>query len=93
MKTVGSRELKIRLGSYLRLVKEGATILVTDRGEPIAELRPLPLVATESERRLRKVAATGLLTRPTRDLPRRKRIRVRGGDVSDTIVAERRDRF
>ena len=93
MKTVGSRELKIRLGTYLRLVKEGATLVVTDRGEPIAELRPLPLARTQLERRLRKVAATGLLTLPTQPLPKRKRVRVRGGDVSDTIAAERRDRF
>ena len=93
MKTVGSRELKIRLGTYLRLVREGSTIVVTDRGEPIAELRPLPAASTELERRLRKVAATGLLTLPTRDLPERKRIRVRGGKVSDTIVAARGDRF
>ena len=39
---VGARELKTRLGTYLRRVREGRTLLVTDRGEPIAELRPLP---------------------------------------------------
>jgi prevent-host-death family protein len=93
MKRVGARELKTRLGTYLRLVQEGLTIVVTDRGEPVAELRPLPPAATDLERRLRKVAATGLLTLPSRSLAKRKRIRVRGGDVSDTIVAERWDRF
>jgi prevent-host-death family protein len=39
---VGSRELKTRLGTYLRRVREGRTFVVTDRGEPVAELRPLP---------------------------------------------------
>ena len=38
---VGARELKTRLGSYLRRVREGRTLLVTDCGEPVAELRPL----------------------------------------------------
>ena len=38
---VGARELKTRLGTYLRRVREGRTLLVTDRGEPVAELRPL----------------------------------------------------
>jgi prevent-host-death family protein len=39
---VGARELKTRLRTYLRRVREGRTLLVTDRGEPVAELRPLP---------------------------------------------------
>jgi prevent-host-death family protein len=94
MKRIGARELKTRLGTYLRLVQEGLTIVVTDRGEPIAELRPLPAYAAGLEGRLRKLAATGLVTPPTRELPsRRRRVRVKGGSVSDTIVAEREDRF
>ena len=39
MKAVGVRELKNRLSEYLRLVKNGEAILVTDRGEVVAELR------------------------------------------------------
>ena len=39
MKAVGVRELKNRLSEYLRLVRAGEDILVTDRGEVIAELR------------------------------------------------------
>ncbi len=39
MKAVGVRELKNRLSEYLRLVKNGEQILVTDRGDVIAELR------------------------------------------------------
>ena len=40
MHTVGIRELKSRLSEYLRLVRRGEEILVTDRGEVVAELRP-----------------------------------------------------
>ncbi|HEX9755137.1 MAG TPA: type II toxin-antitoxin system prevent-host-death family antitoxin [Gemmatimonadales bacterium] len=39
MKAVGVRELKNRLSEYLRRVRGGEEILVTDRGEVIAELR------------------------------------------------------
>lgn len=39
MKAVGVRELKNRLSEYLRQVRGGEQILVTDRGEVIAELR------------------------------------------------------
>ena len=39
MRTVGVRELKNRLSEYLRLVRQGEEILVTDRGQVVAELR------------------------------------------------------
>jgi antitoxin (DNA-binding transcriptional repressor) of toxin-antitoxin stability system len=40
MKSVGVRELKNRLSEYLREVRAGERVLVTDRGEVIAELAP-----------------------------------------------------
>lgn len=39
MITVGIRDLKNRLSEYLRLVRAGEDVLVTDRGEVVAELR------------------------------------------------------
>lgn len=40
MKSVGVKQLKARLSEYLRLVRSGRTVLVTDRNEVVAELRP-----------------------------------------------------
>lgn len=40
MTTVGVRVLKNRLSEYLRRVKAGERIVVTERGVPVAELRP-----------------------------------------------------
>jgi prevent-host-death family protein len=40
MKTVGVRDLKNKLSEYLRHVRLGERILVTDRGEVVAELLP-----------------------------------------------------
>jgi len=40
MKSVGIKQLKSRLSEYLRLVRGGETVLVTDRDEVVAELRP-----------------------------------------------------
>jgi antitoxin (DNA-binding transcriptional repressor) of toxin-antitoxin stability system len=42
MKTVGIRDLKNRLSEYVREVRSGEEILVTDRGHVVAELRPPP---------------------------------------------------
>lgn len=40
MQTVGVRELKNRLSEYLRRVRLGERVLVTDRGAVVAELLP-----------------------------------------------------
>jgi prevent-host-death family protein len=40
MKSVGVRELKNRLSEYLRRVRSGESVLVTDRGQVVAELLP-----------------------------------------------------
>jgi antitoxin (DNA-binding transcriptional repressor) of toxin-antitoxin stability system len=40
MRAVGVKQLKAGLSEYLRHVRAGETILVTDRDEVVAELRP-----------------------------------------------------
>jgi prevent-host-death family protein len=40
MKTVGIFELKNSLSEYIRRVRSGETVLVTDRGEIVAEVAP-----------------------------------------------------
>jgi len=40
MREVGIRELKNRLSEYVRLVRAGEVVMVTDRGEVVAELCP-----------------------------------------------------
>jgi prevent-host-death family protein len=40
VKSVGLRELKNKLSEYVREVRSGETVLVTDRGEVVAELLP-----------------------------------------------------
>jgi len=39
MRTVGLRELKNRLSAYVREVRAGQAVVVTDRGQVVAELR------------------------------------------------------
>lgn len=91
---VGSRELKNRLGSYLRQVRGGATIVVTDRGTPVAELRPVPLAATEEQERLDTLVAAGLLApRMSARLAEREPVFVEDGALSAAIREEREERF
>lgn len=89
---VGARELKTRLGSYLRRVREGRTLIITERGEPVAELRPLPAKGTEAI--LARLEASGALSKPKyRRLKPFRRIEIRGRSAADMIIKGRRDRF
>jgi len=91
--TVGARELKTRLGTYLRKVRRGATLVVTDRGEPIAELRPLGGNGSE-EAGLAVLAAMGVVTRGEKAKVRAFRAVVSSGpSASEAVIEGREDRF
>lgn len=93
-KVVGARELKTRLGSYIQQVRNGTTFVVTERGQPVAELRPLTLKGTKEEVRLSELVATGKISRIS-SLPLQpfKPIRIKGKPLSKTILEDRQDRL
>jgi len=55
---VGVRELRQNLSVYLRRVKEGVTLEVTEHGRPVARLAPLPKGGGTLERLLAEGRAT-----------------------------------
>jgi prevent-host-death family protein len=61
--SVGVRELRQNLSVYLERVKKGEALTVTDRGQEVAILRPMPKTDDVIER----LIAEGRATRPTRD--------------------------
>ncbi len=92
MKTVGSRELRNRLGRYLGMVGRGETIIVTDRGKPVARLLPPAPQSHDTaglEEILRQLEAEGHLRRGTRPFKRFKPIRVKGKPMSQMILEDR----
>ena len=92
MNRVGTKELKNRLSHYLRLVRAGARILITDHGRPVAEIGPVARVEGDPERAWRLAAAQGRATLPTREGFRRCRpIRLPGGVFLSDAVHEDRD--
>ena len=91
--TVGSRELRNRLGSYLRQVRSGVTIVVTDRGTPVAELRPVQAAVTEEQESLDALVASGLLAPRTRTrLAKRDPSSVKNVNLEGAIREECEDR-
>ena len=90
---VGARELKTRLGTYLRRVRQGQTLVVTDRGQPVAELRPLG-TKQGLEAVLSALAARGLVTRArARSLPYFRPIESRGPSAESAVLEDREDRI
>lgn len=65
MRDVGIRELKAQLSRVVREVEEGETVIVTDRGRPIAEIRPVAVAPPAEEHPgLLKMAREGRLVLP-----------------------------
>lgn len=87
--TVGVRELKARLSKYLREVKAGRTILITERGKPVGRLVPpgQPL-----RQRLQAMIDAGLAEWDGKSLPPMKTTaKLKGGkSIVDLIIEDRR---
>ncbi|HEX3692222.1 MAG TPA: type II toxin-antitoxin system prevent-host-death family antitoxin [Solirubrobacteraceae bacterium] len=82
---VGVRALHDRLSEHLEAVKDGAEILVTRRGRPIARLS-----AVKDTDPLAELVRRGLVTPPDRPRAARKaRVKARGS-VSELVAEQRR---
>ena len=93
MQKVGSREFKNRLGRYLRAVRNGQTLLVTDRGQPVAKVSP-PELDSDSHLTftevLKKLEAEGKIRLPKRPLGKFRAVPSRGKPGSQMIIEDRR---
>ena len=72
MRAAGIREIKNKLSEFLRLVAEGETVLVTDRGRVVAQLAPPPAAgppALTEDEALRRLAAAGKLRLARSNVP------------------------
>lgn len=85
---IGIRELKSRLSQYVREVKTGQTIVVTEHGRPVARIIPDATSLRERLDALRN--AGGLLWSGRRLGPAKPVARARGkGTVADLVVENR----
>jgi len=86
---VGIRELKSKLSEYMRRVKSGQTIVVTEHGKPIGQIVP---VKASLEERLNGMVAAGLAEWDGQKLKPYKSVAINRGErqVSDLVVEDRR---
>jgi antitoxin (DNA-binding transcriptional repressor) of toxin-antitoxin stability system len=95
MKAVAVKELENRLSAYLRDLKNGEVVLVTDRGVVVAELRQPSTGAAlgAHDQALERLAAEGVLVPGLPQDPRAYRASplarpVRSGDLLDAERGE-----
>ena len=90
---ISSRDFEAHPNLFLRRAEAGETIVVTDQGRAIAELRPAQPAGKE-EAALLGLARAGILTPPQHS--RRKQsasLKLTGPSMAQTILEDRKDRF
>lgn len=93
MQKVGSREFKNRLGRYLRAVRRGETLVITDRGTPVAKVSPpndTPREQADIWARLEELEAQGLVRLGRGPLKPFRPVKNRGKPASQMIIEDRR---
>ena len=91
--TVGVRQLKNHLTTYLRIAKDRREVIVTERGKPIAVIHPVTrdYALKSLEAKIAALAAKGEIRAPEgRLVPHVPRVKIRGRPLSETILADRR---
>ena len=90
---VGLREANMHFSKYIKLVKKGREIVLTERGVPIAAIRPVTHKDTTIEERLNALEDSGLLKRGTGQLKLPTLVALPGKDVSSLIIDARSERL
>jgi prevent-host-death family protein len=92
---LGLREANQQFSRAIKAVRAGKEVVLTDRGRPIAVIKPIREDRTE-ETALQAMAAEGLITPPSRKgpmpSPRWRPVKVKGKPLSQTVIDEREDR-
>ncbi|HEY2922970.1 MAG TPA: type II toxin-antitoxin system prevent-host-death family antitoxin [Candidatus Binatia bacterium] len=89
---MGLREANQQFSKAIKAVKQGKEVILTERGKPIAVIKPLQ-AKEDQEAVIRRLEAEGILRpaakRGPMPTPSWKPIRIKGKPISQTISDER----
>jgi prevent-host-death family protein len=90
---LGLREANQHFSKAIKAVRAGKEVILTERGQPIAIIRPIK-EEREQDAVLKRMADEGLITLPSRKgpLPRFEPVHAKGKPLSQTIIEDRDDR-
>ena len=93
MKSVGLREINQAFSRYMKIVKAGEDVLITERGRPIAVIKPLA-AETDMDAKIRLLEAEGLLSPPQKkgQLQNHPPVSLSGQGLAQTISDMRDER-
>lgn len=95
---LGLREANQRFSKAIKAVRAGKEVVLTERGRPIAVIKPIKPTKDEDaqEAALQAMTDEGLITPAARKgpmpAPRWRPVKVQGKPLSHTIIDERKDR-
>src|SRR5262245_53744689 len=85
--TVGIRELKNQLSRYLKRVRAGERLVVTERGQPVAVIAPPP--TSTAEHRIEGMLRLGVARwAGGKPLGARRPPRVKGEPIADAVIED-----
>lgn len=94
MQMIGIKELKNKLTYYIKMIKRGDKVIVTDRGAPVAIIHSLDQIESDAgiDERLASLAKRGMIRLPIKHgkLTTIKGIQATGKPASEIIIEERR---
>lgn len=95
MEKVSVSKLKDQLSAYLKKVRAGQTVTVTDRNQPVAQLIPVPNQESEDER-VARLVAKGVIRLPAgqrldmKEFLKRRPV-IENSGVLEALLEERRE--
>jgi prevent-host-death family protein len=84
MKTVNISDLKARLSSHIKLVREGEEVLVCDRNRPVARIVPVNL--DDQSEQTKRLVARGVLAPPLKKRSASDNWPAPPGNVPDKVM-------
>ena len=96
MKRATLTETKNNLSALVDQVRNGETILILDRGRPVAKLESVLNIESASEGRLARLERRGIVRRSSKEVPGELVNEppprpIRGASVLDALLEERRE--
>jgi prevent-host-death family protein len=92
---LGLREANQHFARTIKAVRSGHEVVLTDRGRPIAIIKPIKDEDSGRAATLRAMAEEGLIALPARKGPlparRWRPVKVKGTPVSRTVIDDRED--
>ena len=87
-RTVDTKQLRVKLGEYLRRVKSGESVVITEGGRPIGEIMP---TQPAMEKRIKAFVNSGAADwNGKRYRPRKPSARIHGAiPISDLVLEDR----